>query len=190
MTQRTTSDHGATRRWAAIAVAAAAVAGLLVTAWQVSPRLPARADCACSSDETLRREVAELRGQVDQLRFAVQIAATTGFVAPAAQVTPPAPTPVAPAAPRLANEAPGPAGPAAGATEYHVDVAAPGGRIGAYEHFDIPTSAVTIQQSSAGDLVVRNTDPALAGQTIVVRAYTADPAPQLLRIVVPPATGP
>lgn len=189
MIQQTSIDHGPPRRWAAIALAVAAVViGLVVAVRLASPGAPAHADCACSPDEALRAEVSELRGQVDQLRFAVQLSNATGPTAPAAQGGPAA---AVPAAPRATAEPPGPA---ASAAEQRVAVAeppaVPGGRVRAYEHFDIPTSAVTIQQSSAGDLVVRNTDPALAGQTIVVRAYTADPAPHLLRIVVPPATGP
>jgi hypothetical protein len=187
MNQQTRKEPSLVGRWAHVALAVAAAAGALATAGLAAPSPSSRSACSCNTDEPLWRELAELRLQLEQLRFAVQVAGVTGSATPAAQGGPLATVAPSPHVPRSVPEA-ARQEPAAGR---HADPASssppPGSRIRAYEHFDIPYTAVTIQQSTTGDLVIQNTDPSLAGQTIEVRAYTSDPAPQVLRIVVPPA---
>lgn len=182
MNQQIPIAQGPPRRWSTVALAAGAgIAGALATAWLVATGAPARTDCGCASDETLRREVAEHRVQLEQLRFAVQVAGVTGPVTQPGPGAAPPNTPRGPAEVLLrasAVERPGGAAPLPPAQ---------GGRRRGYDRFETPTSAVTVTYSAAGELVVKNTDPSLAGQTIVVHGFSEEAAPDPIQVVVPPA---
>ncbi len=188
MNQQIPFAPGPPRRWPIIALAAgAAVAGALATAWVVAPGAPARTDCGCASDEALRREVAEHRVQLEQLRFAVQVAGVTGPVTPPGSVAQAgsgaAPPNTLRGTAEVAVRTP--------AVERPGDVGlappAQGGRRRTYDRFEVPTSAVTVKYSASGELVVKNTDPSLAGQTIVVHGFSEQASPDPIQVVVPPA---
>lgn len=173
MSHHPSMPPGSRRPGAAVALAlAAAAVGALAVAWMTSAGASARPDCGC--DAPLRGEVAALRLELEQLRFAVQLAGATG------PTTPPAPAAASP--PAAPPATPGPA------DAHRPATAAPPQAEGAgsEERFETPTSAVTVRRGSSGDLVVRNTDPALTGQTIEVRAHGPGAAPALLQVVVPP----
>ncbi len=161
----------------AIVLLAALVAALVsvVTVRLAVPQPAVVAGSAAASDEALLREVADLRRELTQLRFAVQLSAATnpnpGALPPPGGLPDPAPEP--PPTPRVA----------AAPSDRPPDPAR------RYERFDVPTSAVTVRQGSGGDLVIWSTDPALAGQVIEVRAWTSDATPHLLRLTVPPVEG-
>jgi hypothetical protein len=188
MNQQIPAAPGQLRRWPMIALGAgAAIAGAMATAWLAAPGPPARTDCGCASDETLRREVAEHRVQLEQLRFAVQVAGVTGPVTQPGSMAQPGSGVAPPNTPRGQAEVPF----RASAVERPGDAAplppAQGGRRRGYDRFETPTSAVTVRYSAAGELVVKNTDPALAGQTIVVHGFSEEAAPDPIQVVVPPA---
>jgi hypothetical protein len=174
MSQPPSTSPGARRHGAPVALAlAAAACGALAVAWMTSAGAAASPDCGCGAP--LRREVAALRLELEQLRFAVQLAGATGPTTPPAAAAASLPAAAAPPAtpgpvdaPRSTAVGPQAEGPSQG------------------ERFETPTSAVTVRRGSSGDLVVRNADPALTGQTIEVRAHGPGAAPVVLQVVVPP----
>jgi hypothetical protein len=52
--------------------------------------------------------------------------------------------------------------------------------------FEVSKSGVSVEADKDGGIVVKNRDPALAGQTIEVKAHAEDGAVTTMRILVPP----
>jgi hypothetical protein len=162
-------------------IAAASVVSLALSGYAAFGRRPAAASpapganaaCACD-DAALRRELAELKQALaargDDARVSRLTARVEALEAKSGVAAPPS-----------AEGADDPAvGPAPTASAAAARAGAP-----SFTSFEVPTPAIRVRQEPGGALAVTNTDPAMTGKHLTLKATAADGSTHDVHVIVP-----
>lgn len=164
-------------------VAAASILSVALSAYAAFGRRPAAASpastassataCACD-DAALRRELADLKralGTQSEDARVRRLAARVEALEAKAGVSPPPPS----------NEGAGDPGGSPAPAASTARAAAP-----ALTAFEVPTPAINVRQEPGGALAVTNTDPAMTGKHLTLKATAADGSTHDVHVIVPP----